>query len=208
MTLLVVMVLLLILSLSAAAVLRNAVSGERFAHNLRQQLLAQQQAELALRHCEAELRLPDGSEAGVPPGVRLRDPVLAEAALMRTAWDAPPAWRQGANWTGAGGARLVLPQDQAGWPPAGVMPGRRPECLVELQVLADGVLVYVITARGFSPAYPASAGADLNAIPAGAAVAWGQSILLLGALASGDEALVQRPILDRLWRRVLQPPQS
>lgn len=210
-TLLVVMVLLLILGLSAAAVLRSAASGERFAHNLRQQQWAQQQAELALRHCEAELRKPDGSEAGLPPGTVLRVPTLAEATLTRTAWDALPAWRQGANWTGMGGAasaRVVVPQDQAGLPVSGLSPGRRPECLVELQVLADGALVHVITARGFSPAYPSGAGVDTSASPAGGAVVWLQSILLLGAMAPGDELLVGRPILDRLWRRILQPPLS
>lgn len=210
-TLLVVMVLLLILGLSAAAVLRNAASGERFAHNLRQQQLAQQQAELALRYCEAELRKPDGGEPGLPPGAVLREPILAEAGLTRTAWDAPPAWRQGANWIGMGGAasaRVVLPQDHAGSPASGLVPGRQPECLVELQVLADGALVHVVTARGFSPAYPAGADVDPSASPAGGAVVWLQSILLLGVMAPGDEVLARRPILDRLWRRILQPPLS
>lgn len=206
------MVLLLILGLSAAAVLRNAASGERFAHNLRQQQLAQQQAELAVRYCEAELRKPDGSEPGLPPGVVLREPILAEAGLTRTAWDAPPAWRQGANWSGMGGgaasARVVLPQEQAGLLVSGLVPGRRPECLVELQVLADGALVHVITARGFSPAYPAGAEVDPGATPAGGAVVWLQSIVLLGTIAPAGEVLARRPILDRLWRRILQPPLS
>ncbi|WP_138922462.1 hypothetical protein [Hylemonella gracilis] len=208
-TLLVVMVLLLILGVSAAAVLRDAVSAERFAHNLRQQQWAQQQAELALRHCEAELRKPDGSEAGLPPGVALRDPALAETQLTRTAWEAPPAWRQGANWTGVAGlstARVTLSQDQAGLPVQGLKPGRLPECLVELQVLADGALVHVITARGFSPAYPVSSSMGPNAASAGGAVVWVQSIVLLGAPTSEAQASGQRPLLDRLWRRILQPP--
>ncbi|QBK05044.1 hypothetical protein DW355_09910 [Hylemonella gracilis] len=208
MTLLVVMVLLLILGQSAAAVLRNAASGERFAHNLRQQHLAQQQAELALRYCEAELRKPDGSEAGLPTDGVLRIPSLAEAGLTRTAWDAPPAWQQGANWFGMAGARVVLTRDMAGGLAAGITPGRLPECLVELQELADGTLAHVITARGFSPAYPAGTGAESGATPAGGAVVWVQSILLLGTLAPADDARMGRPILDRLWRRILQPPSS
>lgn len=209
-TLLVVMVLLLILGLSAAVVLRGAVSGERFAHNLRQQHLAQQQAELALRHCETELRKPDGSEAGLVPGTVLRDPRLAEAALTRTAWDAPPAWRLGANWAGPGGAasaRITLPSELASGSGVGLAPGRLPECLVELQELADGALVHVITARGFSPAYRSGQAADSGTGPMAGAVVWLQSILLLGAMPPAQDASAgRRPVLDRLWRRVLQPP--
>ncbi|EYC50906.1 hypothetical protein AZ34_07350 [Hylemonella gracilis str. Niagara R] len=208
-TLLVVLVLLLILGLSAAAVLRDSASGERFAHNLRQQQLAQQQAELALRHCEAELRKPDGSEAGLAPGAFLRDPMLAQAGLARIAWDAAPAWRLGANWTGMGGpasGRVVLPQELADLPLSGSAPGRRPECMVELQELADGALVHVITARGFSPAYPTAAGVDPTALPASGAVVWLQSMVLLGELVPAGDASARRPIVDRLWRRILQPP--
>jgi type IV pilus assembly protein PilX len=202
------MALLLILSLSAAAVLRNAVSSERYARNLRQQQMAQQQAELALRYCEAELRKPDGSESGLPPGVVLREPALAEARLTRVAWDALPAWSQPAHWAGMGGAgtvgtaRVVLPPDQAAWPAAGLSPGRPPECLVELQELADGALVHVVTARGYSPAYPTGPDLSPGTVPAGGAVVWLQSTLLLGEPAVTGE----RPILDRLWRRILHPP--
>ncbi|MFO6421102.1 hypothetical protein ACLBKS_12965 [Hylemonella sp. W303a] len=209
MTLLVVMVLLVILGVSSGAVLRDAVSAERFANNLRQQQWAHQQAELALRHCESELRKPDGSEPGLPPGLVLRDPVLAESRLARTEWEALPAWRQSANWTGIAGlsmARVTLSHDQAGVPVEGLQPGRPPECLVELQVLADGARVHVITARGFSPAYPVSSGVVPNAASVGGAVVWVQSIVLLGTATSAAHADGQRPMLDRLWRRILLPP--
>ncbi len=194
-----VMVMLVVIGLTAAAVLRSASSGERFIRNTRLQQLTQQYAETALRYCEAELvKSDDPSASG-----GLRVPTLAEPNLVETAWDAPSGWGQPASWTNASGgiasSRTVVPQAYVQSTDSSFAPGRLPECVVEKQVLADGNKVYVITARGFSPGYEAEGGMGATRATRHGAVVWMQSIVLL-------ESQTGQGIRDRIWRRIINPP--
>lgn len=158
--LLMALVLLLISSWGASALMRQALGTERIAGGARGQLHAQQAAELALRYCEQQL-------------------VRSDAAWPVQPWraDLPRAyWTQAASWVGAGRlARSV---------PAAVMVSEQnpfsqfqlPDCLAEEQRLADGNTILLLTARGFSPDYHAD---DRGHTVAGS-VAWVQSLLRLG----------------------------
>jgi len=170
-SLIIVMIMVVIIGLTSAAAIRNATSGERATNNIRLQNLAQQYAEAALRYCEAQVMKPDADrvatlkEAAILPAI----PVYAAASL----------WDQTVTWTGSGGAsasRTSLPQSQIKSSASSVTPTTMPQCVAERQKMAGGEVVYVVTARGFSPGYTAnsSTGATTNG-----SVVWLQSTLLL-----------------------------
>lgn len=155
--LLMALVLLMITSLGASTLMRQAFGTERVAWGARGQLQAQQAAELALRYCEQQLLRNDVTWPVQPwrPGSTLAH------------------WQQPASWIGAGRlARSV---------PPGVMTSDQspysqfelPDCLAEEQHLADGASVVLITARGFSPDYHA----DARGHTVAGSVAWMQSWL-------------------------------
>lgn len=148
-SLVVVLIMLLVVALGAAASLQVATSTERLNTNAQQLVLAQQQAEAALRHCEQALTLSDDARAST----------LQEAKLPVTTLSAP-AWVQAASWQ-AGGIKTVVSNASI---PAGAVP---PECVVERHILADERQVHVVTARGFGSA------------SARASVVWLQSTLML-----------------------------
>lgn len=122
MTLVLVLVLLVVLGWGAAASVQSAITSERMHTNSQQTAQAQQQAELALQRCEAELLKADASRVWA----------LQEQQIVTTAYRAAPAWAQRASWRGA----LATAQG---------------DCMVERQVLADDQSVYVVTARGHGP---------------------------------------------------------
>lgn len=183
-SLVIVLVLLAVMSLSAAGLLRQAVATEKLGSNFRQQALALQYAETALRYCESQLARADTDPA--------RNASLREAQLPTTQ-ASNPAWNQAASW--ASTARLtVLPQAevQSSSSPAPTL--RLPECLVEKQLLGSEQ-IYVITARGFGLGYRAD---PLTGQSVTGAVVWLQSTVFMDRQAA-------TPLQDRVWRRLLSP---
>ena len=158
--LLLALVMLLISSLGATALLRQAFGTERVAWGARGQLQAQQAAELALRYCEQQLLRSDGAWPVQP----LR------------AGQVTPHWAQASSWTGPGRLAHSVP--------AAVMVSEQspfrllslPDCLAEEQALADGATVLLVTARGFSPDYHT----DAQGRTVAGSVAWMQAWLRLG----------------------------
>ena len=168
-SLIIVMMMLVIIGITSAATIRNATSSEKLTNNIRVQYLAQQYAEAALRFCESELGKPETSRAVT----------LAEVNIVQTAVGATPAWSQAVTWTGAGGAsasKTVLPENNIKSTDSAFKPSKLPECVVEKQVMADGNLAYVITARGFSTDYQVNAG---NGTTTNGSVVWLQSTVIL-----------------------------
>lgn len=167
-SLIVVMIMVVIIGLTSAAAIRNATSGERATNNIRLQNLAQQYAEAALRYCESEVQKADASRVGT----------LKEVNIVQTLFGAAPAWENAASWTGSGGAsasRTTLPVTQIESDDSSGTPATLPQCVAERQVLADGGLVMVITARGFSPGYKANG----DGVTTNGSVVWLQSISYL-----------------------------
>jgi type IV pilus assembly protein PilX len=168
-SLIIVMMMLVIIGITSAATIRNATSSEKLTNNIRVQYLAQQYAEAALRFCESELGKPETS----------RVTTLAEVNLVQTAYGGAPAWNQAGTWTGSGGAsasKTVLPENRIKSTDSAFRPPTLPECVVEKQVMADGNVAYVITARGFSTDYRAASGTGLTT---SGSVAWLQSTVIL-----------------------------
>jgi Tfp pilus assembly protein PilX len=60
-TLIIALIMVIIIGLTSAAAMRGATSSEKVVNNIRMQNLAQQYAEAALRYCESQLLLADGS---------------------------------------------------------------------------------------------------------------------------------------------------
>ena len=162
-SLIIVLLLMVIVGLVSVASLKGAVSGEKLTNNIRMSNLAQQYAELALRFCEGEL-----TKETVDRVLTLRD-------IVDTSGVVGYAGELAVTWTGSGGvaeSRTVVPENFVQSSDSSVQPGRRPECVVESKTVS-GNLLYVITARGFSPAYAAHADGKTKQ----GSVVWLQSIL-------------------------------
>jgi type IV pilus assembly protein PilX len=199
--LIIVLVMLAVIALMSAATLRNASSNERVSNNFRMHVLAQQYAEAALRYCEAQLTLADAS----------RVETLRESNLSTSSGSASPAWRQRASWTGAGSpgdgaaSRTTVPEAVVVSSGSAFKPGQLSECVVEKQALEGGV-VYVITARGFSPDYTA----DARGFTVTGSVLWLQTVVAIQRSVVADPPvepnLSAGRLTDRTWRRILNPP--
>lgn len=201
MSLLIVLIMLAVIALMSAATLRNASSNERVSNNFRMQVLAQQYAEAALRYCERQLTLADAS----------RVESLREANLPDSAGSAAPAWRQRSTWSSAAGAsetgasRTTVPEAVVVSASSAFKPGQLPQCVVEKQALSGGV-VYVITARGFSPDYTS----DARGFSVTGSVRWLQTLVAVQRSVVADPPeepnLSAGTLTDRTWRRILNPP--
>lgn len=172
-SLIIVMIMVVIIGLTSAAAIRNATSGERLANNIRQQNLAQQYAEAALRYCEAQVLLVDASRVAT----------LQDANIITTAYGGVTVWGQAVAWTAAvtpgqpSSSRTVVPQAQiAKVSISSETPTQLPQCIAEKQLMSDGGVSMVLTARGFSPSYTFNA--TTGATTSGSVV-WLQSILIL-----------------------------
>ena len=174
-SLVIVLIMLVIIGLTSAAAIRNATSGEKVTNNMRLQSLAQQYAEAGLRYCESELVKSDTDNAAA--GGRMGTS-LTEVNIQTVATGGAPIWSQSASWFGvAVSATLTtVPADQITSADSSFQPTTRPQCIVEKQTLADGNIVYVVTARGFSPDYTAdtTTGRTTNG-----SVVWLQSTILV-----------------------------
>jgi len=168
-SLIIVMIMVVIIGLTSAAAIRSATSGERMTNNIRLQNLAQQYAEAALRYCESEVQKVDSGRVAT----------LQDANIVETPFGAASgAWQNPLTWTGAGGAaasRTTLPIAQIKSDDSSGTPATLPQCVAERQVLADGGLVMVLTARGFSPGYTANG----DGVTTSGSVVWLQSISYL-----------------------------
>lgn len=180
-SLIIVLIMLVVIGLTSAAAIRNATSGERATNNIRMQNLAQQYAEAALRYCEAQVSLADSDPNRV---ATLRDANIVQTAFVvgQAAFQPTPLWKQTITWTGAAGSggasssRTVLPQSQIKSGNSSITPKTLPQCVAERQIMADGKIALILTARGFSPDYTAAA---FTGLTTGGSVVWLQSILLM-----------------------------
>lgn len=191
-SLIIVLVMLAVIGLLSAAALRSATSNEMVARNFRYQLLAQQQAETALRFCESQLLLPDADrlaslqEASLP----LAEPHGSSAL---------PVWALPASWNGlgeAGASLTTVPADLLG--PASMLPQVSPQCLVEKRAW-PGADAYRLTARGYSANYSR----DSQGYTSAGMVSWLQAELLIRP---DGPVQATRLVTDRLWSRIVTPP--
>lgn len=156
--LIIALILLIVISLLAVTSMRNASSSEAVAGNVRTTELANQAAELALRHCEASaikvVRVLGGdttsAEATYPTTFAQSNIVWAATAVD---WQSVTAtWDVGTNTK-----TFVLPTTLV----ATSTFKRPPECMVESLTGVTPVstnAAFVITARGFGPEVSAGAG--------------------------------------------------
>lgn len=134
MTLIVALVMLVIIGLTSAAVMRGALSSDTVANNLRVQTLAQQAAQVGLSYCEQQLRLPE-----------------KDRTITVHAGSAPALWTVFGNWFGEDAVAAEVPESMMKSDASSFTPAFLPQCMVE-QDNAEP-LIYVVTARGFSPDY-------------------------------------------------------
>jgi type IV pilus assembly protein PilX len=172
-SLIIVMIMVVIIGLTSAAAIRNATSGERLANNIRQQNLAEQYAEAALRYCESQVLLADASRVAT----------LQDSNIITTAYGGNSVWGQTAAWTAAVAAgqpsssrTTLLAAQIAKTNISSIIPTQLPQCIAEKQILSDGKTSIVLTARGFSPSYTFNAGTGATT---SGSVVWLQSILIL-----------------------------
>ncbi|MGH8758165.1 MAG: pilus assembly PilX family protein [Burkholderiales bacterium] len=175
-SLIIVMIMVVIIGLTSAAAIRNATSGERATNNIRLQSLAQQYAEAALRYCEAELTKADADRVATLRNANIVQTAFAADPPTPQAWENPVTWTGAAGSGGASSSRTVVPEAQIKSGNSSLTPTTRPQCVAERQVMADGGIALVLTARGFSPGYTADA---VSGVTTGGSVVWLQSILFL-----------------------------
>jgi type IV pilus assembly protein PilX len=162
--LIVALIMLMILTVLASISIRGASSTEQVANQSRQQALARQTAEAALRFCEQQVQLFAINPAtGFAP----------EAAPLGAG--TPYSWQTMANWdTMAPTANLktvaVASSGDAG---TKLYFTRQPECMAQYLTPAD-TKVFVTTARGFGP----EVGAKDGSAPRGTEV-WLQSVITM-----------------------------
>lgn len=186
-SLIIVLIMLAVIGLVSAAAMRSATSNEMVARNVRDQWLAQQQAEAALRYCERQLLLPAEERVAF-----LRD-------VAPSTQDPPTGWTLPTSWSGQGatGANLTaLPTDLLG--PSSV-PQVAPQCLVERRLWSAGE-AYRVTARGYSANYSR----DSQGYTSAGVVTWLQMELLIQPTDASAQAA--RVVKDRLWSRIVNPP--
>lgn len=175
-SLVLVLVLLSALALGSAASMRGSANASRVSQAALMQAYAHEQAQLALSYCQSQLLLPPAE----------RNFQLAEVSL--TPADRP-AWLSASLWRNETSVVTVLAAQLEG-------ANRAPVCFVERQTLAEqpeGLPVYIVTARGFSPDYRADA---LSGLSVTGTSVWLQRVLLI------DDARVSA----QTDRRILNPP--
>lgn len=169
--LVIAMILLVVLSLISVAAVRSASSTEIAANNARQQGLAMQAAEAALRYCET------GAISFMKGTGTLQITPQAQPSSAAGTY----TWQVLSNWDGAGssatpGLRILTDAEVNSVTGANAKLYKRyPECMVQYQfnVPLDLNRV-VVTARGFGPDVPAVDGS--RTAPKGSEV-WLQSFV-------------------------------
>jgi type IV pilus assembly protein PilX len=156
--LIIALILLVVISLLAATSMRTAASSEQVASNVRTTELANQAAEVALRHCETSaikvVRVlasdTTAPEFNYPTTLTQSNILWATTAVewqnIATTWD-----------TGTSTKTFVLPSTVLGT----ATYKRPPECMVESLTGVTPVsaaAAFLITARGFGPEVAAGTG--------------------------------------------------
>lgn len=157
-TLVVVLILLVIMSLTAAVAMRSATTQEKVVNNFRQDFSAQSLAEFALAYCEAELIKPSGDRVAALQQVE----DLPARTLDTLQWSQSTAWMAASSPGGAAASTSASATSGTASSTAlltlgsalvGNMPSP-PQCLVERLSMDNGSAeAVVVTARGFSLDY-------------------------------------------------------
>ncbi len=148
------MIFLLLVSLMTITSLHNIASSESVLGNVRTTEMAEQAAEVALRHCEAAVMDLLTVASG---GASAYASQFKQANILPVS--SPPQWQNIATWDSTSASVFVAPLtlvNQVGLDKATYK--RAPECMVEpVPVLLSGTTVpsttssFVVTARGFGP---------------------------------------------------------
>ena len=137
--LIIVLIMLALLSMTAATSLRNAQSTEAISGSTRNTELASQAADIALHYCEGYV-----NQVVVD---QVCDKLITDPYILPFA--DPPAWKTGAaKWDAPNTQIIVLPLSHLGATP---LFKRAPECLMEFTDEKSNFCAVVITARGFGP---------------------------------------------------------
>lgn len=164
--LIVVMIMLVIIGLTSAAVMRNALEADLISANVRSETAAMEAAQAALAYCERKINDKN-------------DPLLADALFVIHA--APAAgqaqqWSNIAHWRTAGAGGYYTPPN---WSTASTASesgkaviAKPPQCMAENVTLTPRRVIQV-TARGFTPDYSEDSS---GAVTSGSTV-WVQSTL-------------------------------
>lgn len=167
--LIIVLIMLALLSMTAATSLRNAQSTEAISGSTRNTELASQAAEIALQHCEASVRKRMAMKNGDTTSKAARYATTftdAHIALLGS----PPAWQDAkGNWDTPSQYVFVLPLDLLG---NTSLYKRAPECMVETFKDQTDTLVppkwptdhFIVTARGFGPEVAAAGAKRLRSV--------------------------------------------
>jgi type IV pilus assembly protein PilX len=153
------LLMLIIVTLLATTTMKSALSTESVSGGVRQNQLAHQAAEMALRHCEDAVFNHANGGAALPLGLAIQD------------FSATPSWQRGSTtWDQINTAIYAMALTDVN--NNGAPYQRPPECLVE-HLAATGTpehnTVFVVTARGFGPEV-ANVGTDTDRRPKGSEV--------------------------------------
>lgn len=155
----VALIMLLVISMTSVTVMRGALNADMVVNNVRTQMVAEQAARIAMRYCEREV-------VKAAPAITVYDAAAAPA---------PAHWSTLSNWVGGTAKASAVPESLMVSDYSAYRSGKRPQCLAEKSALTDGTVVYVVTARGFSPDFMESGSGQTVA----GAVVWLQSTLTL-----------------------------
>lgn len=163
--LIVVLVMLVIIGLTSAAVMRNALSADLVSANVRSEALATEAAQSALAYCEGQV---------------IATPTMVQDAVGPTEAE---RWEDLSRWLSTGtGAPLSPPTwatettDKGSASGRSVTKGKAPQCMAERSRLSSAGNIVIVTARGFTPDFAEDA--TTGRITSGSAV-WLQSQLRL-----------------------------
>ena len=182
-------ILLMLISLLTATSIKNAMSTESLINNVRTIELANQSAEVALRHCEAStlnvLRMKNGDSSTYNTTFVESNIIYSDKENQK--------WKNKALWNSNNTSVFILPLKLVNQADMFLTYKRPPECMVEnvkilltnlpvvnssnVEIRHNGTVmnnksIFIITARGFGP--EVSAANQQRAAPQGSEV-WLQS---------------------------------
>lgn len=168
-TLIVAMILLVVISLTAAVTVRGSASSEQISNNARSQGLALEAAESALRYCEIGVTNQVIS-LGASPTATISP--FHTLTIGNPPNGATPTWAITTNWDNTPVAAITVPLYTLDDPvltatESGVTKGsnkfqgiyqRAPECIAQYAGNSTATLVIHVVARGFGPEVTNAAG--------------------------------------------------
>ena len=170
-TLIVAMILLLVISVTAAVVARGSVGGEQIANNARSQELAWQSAEAALRYCEIGVKNQQTVTLFPTTTLSVSDYTLTIASAPTSG--SMPLWATATNWDQTNTLKIAVPLHKLDDPSStsatsGISRNdknfqgiyqRAPECIAQFVATnIQGTLQISVTARGFGPEVSGTSG--------------------------------------------------